>query len=129
MATIMQVSKNDQQDIFQISNLQDLKLEINKTKALVKSQETALKTNAKKLPLLAATYAGQAVIKIIVKKGVPLKIVSLISNGVGLVMAMQRQKKGVQNAITKAKEFVVFTALNKLASVYQKKRNSQPEKK
>jgi len=89
----------------------------------VQTQEEEIKEHFKKFPDEALLFTGQSAVRLLVKKGVPLKIVGLLQNGIGLAMAVQRQKKGVQGAISKAKEFVVYTAFNKLLQVYQKRRN------
>jgi hypothetical protein len=107
-----------------IKNMKDLRREIFRVKAEVNIQEMELKEHFKRFPEEALLYVGQSSIKLLVKKGVPLKLVGIIKNGIGLYMGIQKQKKGVQGAISKAKEFVAYTVFNKIISLYQKKRRA-----
>lgn len=113
----------NKKDLSGINNLKDLQREITRTKMIVKQDEAKLKELAKKMPEEAAFAAANGVIHIVVKKGVPSNIFNLVRNGIGLVMNINRQKKGVHGLISKGKELLVYTALNKLLRVYQQKRN------
>ncbi len=116
---------NNNSDMPQIKDLEDLKKEIYKVKATVRMQEMELKEHFKRMPEEALLFASQSSIQLLVKKGVPVKIIGLIRNAIGLYMTVQKQKKGVQGAITKAKEFVVYNVFTKLLSLYQKKRQAK----
>jgi hypothetical protein len=113
----------DKKDLSGINNLKDLQREISRTKMIVKQDEARLKEIAKKMPEEAVFAAANGVIHIAVKKGVPSNIFNLVRNGIGLVMNINRQKKGVQGLISKGKELLVYTALNRLLKIYQEKRN------
>ena len=113
----------DKKDLSGINNLKDLQREISRTKMIVKQDEARLKEIAKKMPEEAVFAAANGVIHIAVKKGVPSNIFNLVRNGIGLFMNINRQKKGVQGLISKGKELLVYTALNRLLKIYQEKRN------
>ena len=121
MTTTIQMK--DKKDLSGINNLKDLQREISRTKMIVKQDEARLKEIAKKMPEEAVFAAANGVIHIAVKKGVPSNIFNLVRNGIGLVMNINRQKKGVQGLISKGKELLVYTALNRLLKIYQEKRN------
>jgi len=121
MTTTIQVK--NKKDLSGINNLKDLQREIGRTKMIVRRDEERLKELAKKMPEEAIFAAANGVIHIAVKKGVPSNIFNLVRNGIGLVMNINRQKKGVQGLISKGKELIVYAALNKLLRVYQQKRN------
>ncbi len=113
----------NKKDLSGINNLKDLQREIAKTKIVVKQDETRLKELVKKMPEEAMFAAANGAIHIVAKKGVPGNIFNLVRNGVGLVMNIRRQKKGIQGLITQGKELILYTALNQLLRLYQQKRN------
>jgi hypothetical protein len=121
MTTTIQMK--NKKDLSGINNLKDLQREISRTRNIVKQDEARLKEIAKKMPEEAVFAVANGVIHVAVKKGVPSNIFNLVRNGIGLVININRQKKGVQGLISKGKELLVYTALNRLLRVYQEKRN------
>jgi hypothetical protein len=119
--TTMQLTTN--KDLSRINNLKDLQNEIARTKVVVKQHENHLKALAHRMPEEAMFAAVNGAIHVVVKKGVPSNIFNLVRNGIGLVMNIKRQKKGVQGLITQGKELILYTAINQLVKVYQQKRS------
>jgi len=122
MTTVMVKNKRD---LSGINNLKDLQREIAKTKTVVKQDEARLKELAKKMPEEAIFAAANGAIHIVATKGVPGNIFNLVRNGIGLVMNLRKQKKGLQGMVTKGKELILYTVLNQLLRIYQQKRNSR----
>ena len=122
MTTVMEKNKRD---LSGINNLKDLQREIAKTKTVVKQDEARLKELAKKMPEEAIFAAANGAIHIVATKGVPGNIFNLVRNGIGLVMNLRKQKKGLQGMVTKGKELILYTVLNQLLRIYQQKRNSR----
>jgi len=113
----------NKKDLSAINNLKDLQREIAKTKIVVKQDEERLKELAKKMPEEAMLAAANGAIHIVATKGVPGNIFNLVRNGIGLVMNIRKQKKGLRGLVTKGKELILYTALNQLVKIYQQKRN------
>lgn len=120
MALTMEKNKKD---LSGINNLKDLQREIAKTKIVVKQQEATLKEFARKMPEEAIFAATNGAIHLVAQKGVPGNIFNIVRNGVGLVMNIRKQKKGLQGLVTKGKELILYTAVNELLRIYQQKRS------
>jgi hypothetical protein len=112
----------NKKDLSGINNLKDLHREIARTKIVVKQREENIKELAKRMPEEAMFAAVNGVIHVAVKKGVPGNIFNLARNGIGLVMNIKRQKKGIRGLITQGKELILYTALNQALKFYQQKR-------
>lgn len=108
-----------------IRNAKELKKEIYRLKATVRMQENAIKQQVKGLPKAAAGTAAQSAIRFLLMKGVPSKVIGLAVNGVGLFMGLQKQKKGINAAITKGKEFVVYNVLDRVTNFIRKRRKAK----
>ena len=118
---------DNKKDLSGINNLKDLHREIARTKILGKQREEHIKELAKKIPAEATIAALNGVIHIGVKSGVPTNIFNIVKNGVGLAMNIRKQQKGLRAIVTKGKELIVFTALNRLLKMYQQKRDSRKQ--
>lgn len=113
----------------QIKNSRELKREIYRLKATIRMQETAIKNQVKGLPKAATAKAAQSAIHFLMMKGVPSKVVGLIINGVGLFMGLQKQKRGINAAITKGKEFIVYNLFNRISTLIQNRRKAKTSAK
>jgi len=102
--------------------LKELKGEIARVKTIVKLQEDDLKKRVKKFPEEAAFATVNGVIHIAVKQGVPGNIFNLVRNGIGLMMNIKKQKKGLRGMVTQAKELVVYSGLTQALKIYQRYR-------
>jgi len=110
-------------DLSYINTLKDLRREIVKVKAAVKLQEKEMVDQLKKMPEGAALAAVKAVIPLIAKRGVPVRVFNLITTSIGLFISLRRQKRGVQAVISQVKELILYSVLGKLIRLYQQKRN------
>ncbi len=108
-----------------IRNSKDLKKEIYHLQATIRMQEDAIKNQVKALPKAAAGKAAQSAIHFLMMKGVPSKVIGLIVNGVGLFVGLQKQKKGVNAAITKGKEFIVYNVLDKITNFIRNRKRAK----
>jgi hypothetical protein len=113
----------NKKDLSGINNLKDLHREIARTKVRVKQQEENIKVLARRMPEAAMFAAVNGAVHVAVKKGVPTNIFNLVRNGIGLMVNINRQKKGIQGLISQGKELVVYTAFNQLLKFYQQRRN------
>lgn len=112
-------------DLSNINNLKDLRKEIMRIKAIVKLQEKELSERAKKFPEESAIASINGLIHIMVKRGVPANLFNLIRNGIGIMMNIKKQKRGMQGIISQAKELIIYTALTKLFKLYKQKRQNK----
>ena len=112
-------------DLSRINNLKDLRSEIARIKIVVRRHEARLKELAHKVPEEAIFATVNGVIHIGVKKGVPSNIFNIVRNGIGLMMNINRQKKGVPGLIAQGKELILYTVLNQLVKFYQQKRSQK----
>lgn len=120
-----QTQTANKQDLSHINNLKDLHKEIVRVKAIVKLQENELKERAKRFPQEAAIASVNKVVHFISKKGVPLNIINLVRNGIGLMMNIKKQRKGIQGIFSQVKELILFTVLGKLVRAYQQKKQDK----
>ena len=118
-----QIPPKNKKDLSEINTLKDLRQEIVRVKTSVKLQEREIAARMQKFPEEATIVTIRSIIPLIAKKGVPENTFNLIRSGIGLIMSLRRQKRGIQAIISQAKEVVLFSAFNKLLRLYQQKRN------
>lgn len=120
-----QTPLHNKTDLSYINTLKDLRKEIAKVKGEVKIRENEMIEQFKRLPKEMPVVAARAVIPLIAKRGVPIRVYNLITNGIGLFISLRKQKKGLQAVISKAKEVVLYSVLGKALQLYRQKRNQR----
>jgi len=120
-----QTPLHNKPDLSYINTLKDLKKEIRRVKGEVKTQEREMSELFKKLPKEAAIVAARSVVPLVSKRGVPTRVLNLVTNGVGLFMSLRKHKKGMQAVISKAKELILYNVLGKAIKLYQQKRDQR----
>src|SRR4030095_3686476 len=102
-----QTPLHNKTDLSYINTLKDLRKEIVRVKAEVKTQEKEIIDRFKKVPKETAFVAVRSVIPLIATRGVPTRVFNLITNGIGLY----RSEKEIIDRFKKVPKETAFVAV------------------
>lgn len=121
---------NQNKDLSHINNLEDLRKEIAKVKADVKTQEQQLQQRAKRLPGEALKATAGSVFPFMINNAVAARTFGLVQNVTGLFFGRSKSRATTgQKIFSAAKQFGIVTAIKAGINLFRRKRSKKQDVK